>query len=290
MEKQTLACLNLPAFDVVKETDTTVVLETSRQFVKVHLVDGGDPRIDFRTIVLAAFAEEYRRMGIAWDVEVVNDDVYGTMIIERREKLQVLSDADTSIDEAFRSASKTTRRVERKLGFAKLTAQVLQMFGIDSLSRIIIARNAEASVEDFASKNGNVVSLGSSELFLATINNNDWASNLPQVVGKVSLNCGDFIFAPDNMFDNREDVAGTLFRSTSRWWCFSLDVSGVLEARNQHFQSMEKMFSTNAAILNSRLPEPVITEKDFSSVGYLDRCRQLTLASKKNLTLSAGEL
>lgn len=289
MEKQALSCLKLPTFEVVKETKNTVVLETTSNFIKVHLVDAQDPRIEFRHIVLSAFAEEYRQMGIDWEVQFVTDDVFGALIVERREKLQVLTEADATVGKALKSVAKTTRKVERKLGFPKLTAQVAQMLGVDSLSKIIIARNTESTIDDFAMKNGQIVSLGSSELFLATINNDEWASNLPQVVGKVSLNCGAFIFAPDNMFDDREDVAGTLFRSISMWWCFSLDVAGVLDARKQHFKSMEKMFSTNAKILHSKKPEHVATESDFNSEGYLEWCRQLSLASGKNSKATSGE-
>ena len=290
MGKQALSCLKLPAFEVVKETKGTVVLETNNEFIKVHLVDAQDPRIEFRHIVLSAFAEEYRQMGIDWEVQFVTDDVFGALIVERREKLQVLTEADATVGKAFKSVAKTTRKVERKLGFPKLTAQVAQMLGVDSLSKIIIARNAESTIDDFAMKNGQVVSLGSSELFLATINNDEWASNLPQVVGKVTLNCGDFIFAPDNMFDDREDVAGTLFRSIAMWWCFSLDVAGVLDARKQHFKSMKKMFSTNAKILCSKKPEHVATECDFNSEGYLEWCRQLSFASAYNPKMNSGEV
>lgn len=279
LNDQALSCLRLPAFNVVKKSENTIVLETEDNFIKIYQENEEDPRCLFKQIVLSAFADEHKKMGIEWEFETHQNDTGGVCFVERREKLHVLTKSDATLEHAIKMSAKVTRQVERKLGFPQLTAQVSQKMNIDSFTRACLARHSLASLDDYASKDGKIISLGTSNMFLALINDNDehrWLSSLPQIVEQVVLKCGNFIFAPKNMFENEDEIAGKLLKPVSRWWCFSEDISGIEEVRNSLFNSMEEMFSANVRILSSKTSQPVRVENDFHEERFLDACRRLS--------------
>ena len=263
--------LNLPSHKLLKKSNDCLVVEAQNAFYKIRLVDENDPNIFYEKVVLQAFAEVYNEMNLEWEFFVANDET-ATYYVEKREKLKVLRPCDCSLETAVEQSAKVVRKVEKKLGFSQLTAQVVQAMGPGCCQRVCIARDCELSLDDFAlTPSGNIVSLGDTKMFLSLIKDDGtWNYNVVSSLFKVEIKHKSYYFAPQKIRTKKHKFVEKISSPNERWWLFSAEVGEKIQAqRNALIQEVEHEFSTNVKILSLKKPIFVKSREEYKEENLL---------------------
>lgn len=261
--------LGLQDFEIVKNENECITLESPDYFYKMRRFDSEDPTIYFECILGQAFAEEYRRLGIDWKFcEVSLDD--GFWAVEVREKLDVLNPGQFSLQEALLQSAKVTRTVERKLGFPNLTAQIRQEAKFDDVDRIYILRYAKPQFHDFAIKSGLIVCLGSSNRFLALSDRDgNWKHSKQGITREVSLNCQKCFFSGKNESSIEQKLGKFQISNNGFWWIFSHEVGTKMSSdRDRALLQVQKMNLVNLKILTKKQAFPVLSVDSLGCGNY----------------------
>ncbi len=271
VSRELLSYLKIESFDVIKNNNNCVTIETRDYFYKIRKFALGDPTAYFEHILGLAFADEYRRLGLEWEYlkMTLNCDSYA---IEKREKLKVLTQEECSIQEALLESSKVTRIVEKKLGFPHLVAQVRQEIKFEDVERIYVLRDAKPSHEDFAIKNGKIFALGSLNRFLGLSDmNGNWKNckqNFAKPVNLLRVKC---CFASKNAFKHRNNSNRFHLLSDGFWWIFSGENGAeIMRKRQEDILCLQKMNETNLEILTKGHACPVMSVDSIDIVSHDD--------------------
>lgn len=274
--------LNQKDYRIIKNQNGCMVVETHECFYKIREVNKADPVSNFEQIVYETIAQEHRKMGLKWECFTVSE-CEKLFIVQRRQKLELLRDNKCAVRDAIKRSSIILRKVERALGFSQLVSQVNQVLNCDELVNIHLARAACPSLDDFAKKGDDFIMLGDSGFFLAMVNcNARWEYNSHQFVSRVSLECGDYYFAPRNIFEKTVHVAGTLMEPVSKWWLFPIEVGDLVGARNSYFSKLADMFSKNLKILATKQFLPAETAEDFKNYNMLTSSKSSLMGNCAN--------
>ena len=226
-------------------------------------IDVCDPTGHFSVIVHAAFAEVYQELGISWEHSIVQED--GNFFeIERVPELNSATDAGYSLEEAQVRSAEITRKVERKLGFPSLFLQVRKCSSFNQVRRLSLVSDSDENLDDFYVYNDNVVYCGIRKWFIAAFDaSGKWMTTLPAEYVPVSLESGDFYFAPFN-FPERVADAESVLHLSPKWWLFDTDcMTAVRDSRNKSISELKKMYSNNLRIMTQKneIPVPAITDE-----------------------------
>ena len=225
---------------------------------KVEKLRKDDPLVFFELILKDAFAKEFNEVGIYWQHFIKTDDEH-RYSIEEHQKLKPLTPAVCSLENAQKQAAIFTNRVERRLGFAQLSAQLKQHFGIESVEKVCIARNALPKYEDFAIFENNIIPINTSNFFLAIINSaGKWNFSVKADAFSVNLKSEEFVFAPKEVITDNTELALKLLSTRTKWWLFSkIDGEKIIAERMMMAAELEKINSANMNILATKKPIPV---------------------------------
>lgn len=250
---------------VVKESDCSLVAETSDWIYKYKEIDVHNPRTFFKVIVARGFAKEYQDLGIDWDISFVENNGRKFQV-ERRQKLEVLNPEDISIEEAFKASSVVRKKVEKRLEFPRLFAQIHSSEGFKSFSKLVLGLSHRNEISDFAVFGNQVIVLGESSMFLALLDEDgEWQTTPSQRVVPVSLKSGEFWFADYNLFA-RKNALGSCLTDCLKWWLFPKNVGDIGQLRDQLYKELENMFTSNLKVLTTKEPRESKTRSDFGNV------------------------
>lgn len=258
-------------YRVVKKSPKCVVLESDSYYYKIHQIEAENPIQFFEMIVIETFAEEFRRIGLDW--EVFREQFGGVQVLtEKRQKLELLSEEKIEFSDAMKKVSEITVSVEKKLGLPLLTAQIRQNGKFQNVKNVVLARDCEETVDDFAIFGDDVIPLGNSNLFLALVGfSGNWERFNFSTVEEVALPRGDFYFANQNIFKEVDQAISSVFEVTPKWWLFPLSAGNVIETTDRLRDELKEMLRTNSKILATKKK---ITVKEQSQFGNMSQeCR-----------------
>ncbi len=262
---------------VVKNDNVCMVIHAQNCFYKVRKQNTEDAKSFFEQVVLNAFVSEYKQLGLEWDMFNVRDgeDVY---TVEKRPILEVLTPSTfSSFDDVLAKTSDIYRRVENRLEFPVLTAQISQEEQFRSVEKVSLARNCKNDFADYALWQNHVIPLGNSNFFLALLNHNNMYDCCHKSFSSpISLTYGDFYFDNYYFFKNSKTMGRALRKRLSsviKWWLFPSDVADLNEVNNYLDNELKDMYTTNLEILTSKQLHTVKTVDDFDSA--FKECRKL---------------
>lgn len=261
---------------VVKRSANSLVVEDTNYFYKIK-ANGTDAKECFEEIVLRAFSQVYQELGLDWEVSAVSDGSQD-FLVERRQKLKVASAGDFTFEEVLANAAEVKRRVENRLEFPRLLAQLRLSGNFEHIQKIVLARDSEEDYSDYAFYVDNIVPLGNSNYFIALIDAlGSWDSGCNAVAVPVNLGYGDFFFTEDRVFDNTEKAAVRLFEVSPKWWLFPQQGGNIVEVRKQVASQLQQMFENNLKIFYSKKQTDVLIDNDL--LNFKEECYRLSLNS-----------
>ena len=264
---------------VVKRSDNCLVVEDSSYFYKIR-PRGEDAKRCFEEIVLRAFVQVYQEFGLDWEVSAVSDGSQD-FLVERRQKLEVASANNLTFEEVLANGAEIKRKVENRLEFPRLLAQLRLSGNFEHIKKITLARDCEDDFSDYAVYKGQTIFLGTSSWFLALLNEKgSWDSNCNAAAIPVSLSYGDFFFADQRVFDPDEKAVVRLFEVVPTWWLFSAQAVNIVEARAHVAGDLEQMFSSNVELLFTKKAQKLRVDRDF--LNMTGECEKLRLGSGEN--------
>ena len=225
-------------------------------------IDVSDSTGHFSVIVHAAFAEVYQQLGIDWEHSIVQED--GNFFeIERVSELKSAADAGFSLEEAQVLSAEITRKVERKLGFPSLFLQVRNNLSFNQVRRLSLVSVVDENLDDFYVQNDHVIYCGISKWFVAAFDaSGKWMTTLLAECVPVSLESGDFYFAPFNFAERVADAESVLHMS-SKWWLFDKEnITELRSSSDEAVSELEEMYSNNLKIMTQKIEIPVPAIKD----------------------------
>ena len=267
---------------VIKRTDNCAVFDGGGCVYKVKQVEIDDPLTCFENIIAQTFATEYNQMGIDWELSyaTIGSKVYR---VEKRQKLEVLDSNKMSFEEAVIKSSKLRRRVEKQLEIPRLFAQIHSEKGFEKFKKLILAREHNTDLSDFAIFDDQVVILGESNWFLGLLNcESKLDTTDTQRVVPVKTKYGEFFFAAQPLFKKKSAI-GSALECSLKWWLFSKEV-GDLEAFRRHmFDELESMATDNLRVLATKKHHVLKSKRDFGDV--YSEMEKLGLLANSNVTM-----
>lgn len=260
-------------FNIVKRGENSIVIEGKNHFYKICAINEPDQTYHFELLINATFAKEYRKLGLDWEIhsERINDHLF---TIERREKLTVAKSSDYKIEDLQRRSSEIKARVEQKLELALSLAQIRQTGKFQNINSIVLARDSNEQLDDFAIYSDHIIQLGNSSWFLAPINNfNNWDRLQFAFVEPISLSYGNYYFADYNIFNENRESVSSIYDITQKWWLFPTSVGDIYHTSEYLRTELEQMLKTNSKIL---VTKEKLNVKDRSNFGIMkDECERL---------------
>ena len=250
---------------VIKRTDGCAVVDYGDYVIKIKEIDLNDPLTCFDNFIAQAFAAEYQHMGIEWELSNVSLDGK-TFRVEKRQKLELLDSGKMSFEEAVKNSSVLRRRVEKRLEFPRLFAQIHSFKDFEHFNKLVMAREHASDLSDFAIFDGRVVILGQSKWFLGLLNRDSrWGTVETQRVLPVETNYGKFYFAAQNLF-LKKNAVGSALQDSLKWWLFSSDVGNLESFRLKMYDELKEMATNNLKVLATKKPFVIKSKKDFGNV------------------------
>ena len=271
----------------IKQTQDCVVLDSGECIIKIREIDNSDPQLVFEDIILHAFAQEYKKMGISWDISCVNHEGR-TYRIEKREKLHVLQESELSFEEILEKSYSLKLRVEKKLGFPRLLSYIRGNENFEHVRKFILMRDAKNDFSDYALYGNEIVFLGESKWFIAPVDyKGEWIDSLNGQIVPVDVGYGKYFFARYNSFKSKHSSGETrvatskAFEISPKWWLYD-SVSGDIESAFNGLQDeYESLLSINAKLLTTKVKKDIKTEESLSDMatqckwwldtGYVER-------------------
>ena len=252
---------NLSDCKVLKSGNDCLVVDAGEFVFKIRKEKSKDPEKDFNFIVRQAFAQEYRDLGLTWDIKL-SRRASGTCSIEKRTRLELFSEA-TSRDEVLKKTAEIRRRVENKLEFPRLLAQLRENENFQHIEKVTLAKAEDVDNSNYARFNDDAIALGETCWFIALLEGHGrWVDSISSTVQNVSLSYGDFHFTDADIFGTSNKLA-KVFHVTAKWWMFPISENDVISQRGNLKTELEKMYATNVKILARKYKFPVKTEDDF---------------------------
>ena len=252
-------------FNVIKKTEDCVVVDCCNFVYKIKEMDFDDQLTCFDTFVVQAFATEYQQMGIDWELSNVTIDGK-TFRVEKRQKLELLDSSKISYEEAVIESSILRRRVEKRLEFPRIFAQIHAVRGFKHFNKLVMARKHASDLSDFAIFDGQVVILGESNWFLGLLKHDSQLSTVDtQRVVPVETKYGDFYFAVQGLF-KRSSAIGSALQSRFNWWLFSNEVCDLDSFRKHMYVELEEMATNNLKVLATKSHQALKTRRDYGNV------------------------
>lgn len=272
--------------DVCKQSDDGAVVETDDSFVKVKKIDVSDHTHYFDQIISESYARVYQELGLDWSVSnfSIGDEVFR---VEKRHKLTALQVGDLSYEEALLKSDKFKKRVEKRLELPRLFAQV----GLDDYflgcNKLVLARDCDEDITDFAFFGDEVICLGESGWFLAFLDESkNWKCLHGRSSREVTLSYGDFFLSAKTSF-HESSMLGGVFLETSKWWLFPKELGDMNALRQEMAKESKDMFSTNIKILANKRIVPVKTRNDFGNMAQ--EMKRLGLIGLSHKSLPTNE-
>ena len=232
--------------------------------VSTHAKD--DKLFKFNNILRQAFVQEYRHMGLEWELVCAT---HGTEIvsIEKRQKLTTFND-DVAPDEILKKTAMVNWRVEKRLEFSHLMAQLFNKGNFEHIKKVGIARDCPFSNKHYSPVKSEAVCLSDSAWFLALVDHkNRWNATVKTQTVPVSLSYGNFFFTDMFVFDEIpiNSVAG-LFKPSAKWWLFDQADVDIKKTRERLTEELACMMKRNLEIAVKKVPVDVKTDDDFFDV------------------------
>ena len=179
-----------------KDLSHQAVIQTNQYFYKIYQIY--DAQQFFQNIRLQ-LAKIYRQdYGIDWQIITIkkNNIIYQ---IEKRQKLQILSQSDFTIDEIISEWKKTLQKLQKKMYLDNIRKQLKLHEDLKQIEYLKIVRQCINKHSDYAIKNGHIILIDDSDftLLMADKNKNIITKNFQAYV--VSTKYGQLLFAPNDI-------------------------------------------------------------------------------------------
>lgn len=203
----------------------------------------------FDELVRCAFVAEFKAMGIEWNTPAV---------------LTSAKDAGLCAQDALRRSLKIVRRVQKRLEFPRLFAQIKQQGNFDGICKMVLANASSMSIENYAVCKGEVLPLMGENWFIALLNSEGvWEPNVLTQAVPVTLSYGNFYFTERKLILTRECAIEKIFENCSKWWMFPEGVGPVKAYREHLMKEMNVMMKNDIKILYSKKLHEVKTIDNF---------------------------
>ena len=235
--------------------DDHIIFEGCDFFYKVNIFNKEcsiSSMYDFYLIVLQAFAEEYKKLGLDWSITRTSTEK-NKYIIERREKIEVCDPNRISYEDVIKNNAITKQKVYKKLQFPYLLSEIVQFEGNESVSKIVLARFCEEDVTDFGIYKNRVIQFGNSGMFLALYKEGGKTLHSPNFsIFPIALDYGTFCFAPRYKVSASSYITRVNTPET-KWWLYDDQLLKEIQSDILNYEKYNKVsFSKNIEIASSK--------------------------------------
>lgn len=216
-----------------KDLQHQAVIETEQYFYKIYQIYNTQQFfLNVRLQLAKIYRQEY---GIDWQIVTVkkNNIIYQ---IEKREKLQVLSQTDFTIDEIINEWKKTLQKLQKKLYLDNICKQLKLHEDLKQLEYLKLVRQCINKHSDYCIKDGHIILLDDSDFTLLMVdkNKNIMTKNFQAYV--VSSKYGQLLFAPNDIDFN--DLNAKYTDRYIKWMLYNVNQKILNKALKLDFNSI----------------------------------------------------
>lgn len=253
---------NFSDCDLIKGGEDNLVLFDGEHYFKITKFKTEDPTLPFNLKILETLAEVHREIGVDWSFETFLEEDF-CWAIEKRPKLHVLHEGEIEKSDLLRRTCFVRNKVEKRLEFPRLTAQIDSNSTDGRSAKMVIARDVDFEFEDYAIFGDHILWLGQTNMFLALIGaDGKWNKTLHSRTEKVKTSYGDFYFSDFDTF-NYECAIDRIYVCIAKWWLFPTSIGDLCARKKSLEKEYAKMLSDDLRVLIFKQPIALREQQEF---------------------------
>ena len=257
--------LGLEQFSIVSNKNSHVVLQTPNFFYKIRKFAAGDPTAFFARLIINAYAEQYKKIGLTWACRSHYTNS-AEFLVEKRDKIKPISTKKCSLEDALKISSNFTEQVERDLGFVQLVAQVKSRLGVDNIEKVKLTRQSKTTLQDFGIFNNKCI-VFPCDTYRLTLPSDSTCSDqqiFPDTF-RVTIKAGEFYFGPSDFSLYDKKLGNGMFLNNKQWCLYDLDYGKEMyKKRSLCVQQRKLMNAQNLELLSTKKLVKVISQADVN--------------------------
>ena len=275
------------ATEVIKKTENSLVFKDGEKIIKISKINDERKTEVFELILRKAIVDEFCEMGLDWSISAFSNE-NGLYVVEKRPPLKVVSDSDFSKQEVLKKNSEFVKRIEKRLEFPRIVAQVAMHMKTEVMS---LQRDVAFEFSDFAILGGNIVPLGNSNYFITFLHyDGSWNYEASSKIIRVTTSRGDFHLSRMKLFKPGSIAIEKTHESSWKWWLFDDSNGDVETAQEELINESLAMFETNLQIVTKKELRDVKTLDDYFSMTKECERRGLVGVEPRKSLVETGEM